>query len=287
MAQWLPVALVACLLCGGEARLVGRSASSYQAAVDEVAAVEAEDRRFWTGVFEDLESELTRLHDAAAEAETAPATNSTNATSATSLHKNTTTLKKIATHHSNPLKGLKLNLNPKSVSDLVPALAMLKSLYEDGKERIAALNAREKKYKFQYAEKQARHNATLARIETRFKNHTLSAEFRANETRDENRLWSYWEKCRERQHRQYHTSLKIQHATMERVKNMMDMYEKTIAGTANKAQVVRQLARVSGGMPEIVFLQSAWRDMRGFCGQALEELHEVRKLGDTSVISLF
>merc|ERR550539_282875 len=48
---------------------------------------------------------------------------------------------------SSPLAGLKLNLNPKSPADLAPALSMLKSLYEDGKERISQLNAREKQLK--------------------------------------------------------------------------------------------------------------------------------------------
>merc|ERR550537_1962771 len=145
---------------------------------------------------------------------------------------------------------------------------MLKGLYEDGKERIAKLNAREKKYKAQFADKEAEHARRLARIEARFKNGTLSAEFHANETRDETRMWTYWQRVRERQHRQFHTSLKIQHGTMERVKTMMDMYEKTINGQVkDKAQVKKELAKVSQGvMPDIVFLQAsvrqAWHEMR-------------------------
>ena len=35
----------------------------------------------------------------------------------------------------------------------------------------------------------------------RGKNHTLSADFLKNETKDEMRLWNYWERVRERQHR--------------------------------------------------------------------------------------
>merc|ERR1719195_84102 len=66
---------------------------------------------------------------------------------------------------TSPLKGLKLNLNPKSVADLAPALGMLKSLYESGKERIAQLNAREKKLKKDFEERQTAHNARIAQIE--------------------------------------------------------------------------------------------------------------------------
>merc|ERR1719252_201227 len=160
--------------------------------------------------------------------------------------------KAVAEKRHSPLAGLKLNLNPKSVADLVPALAMLKGLYEDGKDRIAKLNAREKKYKQQFADKEAEHNRRMARIESRFKNHTLSAEFRTNETRDENRLWNYWDRVRERQHKQYHTALKIQHATLEKVKKMIDMYEKTIAGKTDEAK--KELRKVAP--PEIVFLQA-------------------------------
>merc|ERR1719230_1585819 len=88
----------------------------------------------------------------------------------------------------------------------------------------------------------------------RAKNHTLSDEFLKNETRDENRLWAYWEKVRERQHRQFHTSLKIQHGMMTKVKTMMDMYEKAMSGGAKSAEVKKELAHVEGGAPEVVFL---------------------------------
>merc|ERR1719253_622108 len=97
---------------------------------------------------------------------------------------------------------------------LAPMLAMMKSLYDDSKERISQQNAREAKSKKWFATKEAEHNAKLSRIEGKFKNHTLSEEFRTNETRDENRYFNYWSCCRERQHRQFHTNLKIQHGMM-------------------------------------------------------------------------
>mmetsp|Transcript_21421 Transcript_21421/g.43127 ORF Transcript_21421/g.43127 Transcript_21421/m.43127 type:complete len:287 (+) Transcript_21421:71-931(+) len=221
---------------------------------------ESNDMRFWTSEWADLEVELTELQAAVnGTAAKTPA-------AAASLH-----------HHSkSPLAGLKLNLEPKSPADLVPALAMLKGLYEDGKERIGKLNAREKEAKLKFEERQAAHNHRMQEIEARFKNGTLSAEFRTNETHDENRLWSYWEKVRERQHKQYHTSLKIQHGTLEKVKAMIDMYEKTIAGTADKQQVAKQLAKVSGGaMPEVVFLQAS-EELAHFCKEALTEVRMQR-----------
>lgn len=176
---------------------------------------------------------------------------------------------------ASPLNGIKINLNPKSVADLAPALAMLKALYEDGKERIAELNAREKQSKQRFDAKQAEHVARLKTIDERFKNHTLSAEFRTNETRDENRMYSYWERVRERQHRQFHTSLKIQHGTMEREKLMIDAYEKTMAGTANRAQVSKELAKVAG-VPEVVLVQVAWRSAAAFFRGALAEVRAAR-----------
>jgi hypothetical protein len=274
--------LLAAFWAAGDCRLAVRvgvddAAVSYRSELANLGEVESDDRRFWTAEFDNLESQLERLQGAAATAE--EVANAT-ASNATKKQKGTGALA-TEKHHS-PLAGLKLNLNPKSVADLVPALAMLKGLYEDGKDRIAKLNVREKKYKQQFADKEAEHNRRLVRIEARFKNHTLSAEFRTNETRDETRMWTYWQRVRERQHRQFHTSLKIQHGTMERVKTMMDMYEKTINGQGkDKAQVKKQLSRVSqGAMPDIVFLQgdvrAAWHEMHGFCGRALSELRAAR-----------
>ena len=37
--------------------------------------------------------------------------------------------------------------------------------------------------------------------------------------------FTYWQRCRERQHRQFHTNLKIQHAMMMKTKKMVDMYD--------------------------------------------------------------
>jgi len=218
--------------------------------------VEAEDANFWSSQWGDMESELLQLQ---AEAAGQPA-NST----------------KEPSRHFNPLAGLKLNLNPKSPTDLVPALAMLKGLYEDGKERIGKLNAREKKSKQQYEEKLSQHEQHLAKISARVQNGTLSKEFGTNETKDENRLWTYWEHVRERQHRQYHTSLKIQHSTLTKEKQMIDMYEKTIAGKESKKQLAKEFSKVAGGAPEVVLFQETRQAVVQFCASELAEVRSSR-----------
>jgi len=168
-----------------------------------------------------------------------------------------------------------INLNPKTAADLAPALAMLKGLYDDGKARISSLNAREKQSKEKYAKKEADHKARLEQIASRCNSTALSAEFCKNETRDENKLFKYWTGVRERQHRQFHTSLKIQHGMMQKVKGMMDMYNKAMHGTAaQKQQVKQELAHVTGGgMPEVVLFQTMRHEVAAFCNEALEEVH--------------
>lgn len=259
-----PVALLAAFHGAAAITVISASASgasSRAAAWKALAAAEAEDGRFWTSAWSGLESDLERLRDVAAPA---PAEK-----------------KK---HRKSPLAGLKLNLNPKSTTDLIPALAMLKGLYDDGKARIGQLNAREKDLASKFEAKKAEHDRRIKTIEARFANHTLSAEMRTNETHDESRLWNYWERCRERQHKQYHTSLKIQHGTLSKEKSMIDMYEKTIAGKADKATVAKQLRKVGGGaLPDIVFLQDAQTAIVNFCDSSLKELHAAERAGRQAV----
>mmetsp|Transcript_115411 Transcript_115411/g.360991 ORF Transcript_115411/g.360991 Transcript_115411/m.360991 type:complete len:312 (+) Transcript_115411:65-1000(+) len=255
------------------------SAGAEWAAIREA---DASDRHFWDGEWAALEGVLEQLQavgDAAAAprqglflAQTGNASAAANATSHGAASVANSSHAKAG--HFSPLAGIKMNLNPKRPEDLLPALAMLKGLYENSKQRIAELNAREKQMKQEFEQREAAHNASLTRIEARFKNHTLSEEFRVNETRDENRLFSYWQRVRERQHRQFHTSLKIQHATLSKEKAMIDMYEKAIAGKDNKAQASKELARLSSGMPEVVLLQKAWVEAVPYFRQALQEVKE-------------
>jgi len=215
---------------------------------------ETSERRFWAAEWASLESEIQTLRLLADP-------------------KNATTKKE--EHHvkKSPLADLKnINLEPKSTADLAPALVLLKGLYEDGKERIGKLNAREQKLKEQFEEKKLQHERRLQAIDDRFKNHTLSEEFHTNETRDENRLFSYWERVRERQHKQYHTSLKIQHSTLDKMKTMIDLYEKTISGKADRGSIEKQLRKMTGMPATIVFLQGEGVKTAQACDELLQEL---------------
>jgi len=166
----------------------------------------------------------------------------------------------------------------KGKAALAPMLAMLKGLYQDSKDRISQQNAREEKSKKWFADKEAEHKAKLATIEGRYKNGTLSEEFHTNETRDETRYFSYWSRCRERQHRQFHTNLKIQHAMMMKTKKMIETYEKALSGKASdNAQAQKQISQMTGGgMPEIVFLQDVQRTVGSFCRESLAEVRKER-----------
>jgi len=240
---------------------------SYGTELVQLKAAETDDRRFWTQLWVAISGELEQLQTAAADG-VVVSSSAKRFSSLAQLSNGSDALGEKRRH--SPLTGLHLNLDPKVPSDLVPAAAMLKGLYEDGKQRITELNAREKKYKEAFAERQAKHDARMADIAQQ----KLSDGFKANETKDEDRLFTYWQRVRERQHRQFHTSLKIQHGTLKKVKTMIDMYDKAIAGKDNRAEAKEQIARVAGGaVPEVVLLQEAWQATAQYCKAALAEAH--------------
>lgn len=170
------------------------------------------------------------------------------------------------------MTGKKINLNAKKVADLLPELAMLKGLYAEGKERISQLNAKETQSKQRFEAQQRQHSARLATIEARFK----KTDFHTNETKDENRNFTYWEKVRAHQHRQFYTSLKIQRGTMEKEKIMIDAYEQTIAGTDDRAQIQKEIANVSGEQ-DVVFVQVALRSAAKYFSDALFEVRAAKE----------
>merc|ERR1719240_2569850 len=111
---------------------------------------------------------------------------------------------------------------------LAPMLSMLKGLYESARERIGEINKREKKSKER-------------------------PDLLKNATAEEDRLYRYWPRCREREHKQYHNMLKLQHATMQREKQMIDLYEKTLAAPkGGSKEVAKELGHVAQGLPEVV-----------------------------------
>jgi hypothetical protein len=303
------VFVLACSISGSNAKVLRGEVVSQSLNLEAsgdwatYAQAEAEDRNFLLNQLDETESELVKLQKFVTKAsqsfaglQISAAPTKTNATeknateaapAATKADTKATPAAKVdaaalaAAAAADPMKMV-ASLMPKgkggmNVAALAPMLAMLKGLYQDSKDRISQQNVREEKSKKWFADKEIEHKTKMEQIEGKFKNHTLSEEFRTNETRDENRYFNYWSRCRERQHRQFHTNLKIQHAMMNKVKKMIDMYEKTLSGKASDQEAAKkQLGAVAGGMPEIVFLQEAQHTVATFCSESLAEVRKER-----------
>merc|ERR1719313_2514354 len=108
-------------------------------------------------------------------------------------------------------------------------LDMLEGLYGDQKKRIGDLNKKEEESKKYFAKQQAEFNSRIKEITDKHNRHRLSDEFFKNETRDYTRQFKYWEGVRERNHKQFHTALKITHGMMQREKDMISKYEAAIS----------------------------------------------------------
>jgi len=285
--------LLSTFFCVATEGAVLRGQSSSQSLTSDAYEVESEDRSFLFSQLQETESELVKLQKyvetfastgafAGLQLSAGPA--GKNATSEKVMNKTSSTpkggeVKNASTASVDPAKilaslggaGMKLQ----GSAALAPMLAMLKGMYEDSKNRISQVNAREEKSKKWFADKEAEHAKRMTDIDNHFKNHKLSEELHTNETRDETRYFNYWSRVRERQHRQFHTNLKIQHAMMAKSKKMVEMYENTLSGkAADQEKVKKQLGQA--GMPEIVFLQNAEHVVTQFCRESLSELHAAR-----------
>merc|ERR1719172_354562 len=92
-------------------------------------------------------------------------------------------------------------------------LAMLKGMYDDQKHRITELNKHEEASKKRFAQHKAEYEARIAHI----KNQTLLSPGTAkNATEQATKFFKYWERARDRGHRQFHNALKITHSSMQR-----------------------------------------------------------------------
>lgn len=127
-----------------------------------------------------------------------------------------------------------LEASSASPSDLLPALAMLRSVYSDGKERIGKLNKQEEDSKKEFQSKEHAHDQKLGDIRKKFDAKKISEQFYQTEVKDENRIWKYWTQVRAHQHRQFLAALRVQHGTMKKVSHMIDLYEKTLAAKGIK-----------------------------------------------------
>jgi len=158
---------------------------------------------------------------------------------------------------------------------LAPALGMLHGLYDDQKGRISALNKREQTSKERFAEQQKKHDQKLASLKDKFDHHRISQEFYANSTKDENRLFKYWQGCRDRAHHQFHTQLKLTHGLMEKEKGMIGAYDKALADPEPTKDGLKAFNKVAKQVtPEIVFMQDS--DVQ-FCASSLAIVEEESK----------
>ncbi|CAE7544557.1 unnamed protein product [Symbiodinium microadriaticum] len=162
-------------------------------------------------------------------------------------------------------------------AQLLPALEMLRGLYQDGKERISELNAKEEDSKKAFTEKEAAHEKKLASMKEKLETKKISNEFYESEVKDENRIWTYWSKVRERQHRQYLSALRLQHATMKKVHNMIELYEKALSSKGStsdlKEDLQKVMATMHGGAPgHLVLMQDELKGIQ-CCSAELDALH--------------
>lgn len=141
--------------------------------------------------------------------------------------------------------------NDAPAGDLSPMAAMLDSLYEESKKKIVELNQKEEKSKRLYGAREAAHDARLKALGDEFQKHHAPAALKASDSAleahledEENFFMKYWKRVRDRNHKQFHTFLKIQHGLMSRLKSMSDMVKQAAAGKA-----------LQQPLPEVAFLQ--------------------------------
>jgi hypothetical protein len=162
-----------------------------------------------------------------------------------------------------------------SAMELEPTLTMLDGLYEQSKKRIVELNKKEDKSKLAYKGRESEHESRLAQIESEFKQHDQVPEaMRASDLQEESHLLdeenffqAYWKRVRERNHKQYHTFLRIQHGMMDRAKQMKDMYEQALSS--------EQAGSSSQQPPDVALLQGAQHFAMKFVHASLADVEEL------------
>merc|ERR1719316_1041691 len=183
------------------------------------------------------------------------------------------------------LSGLPAMPDAKAVQGkamLAPMLEMLKGMYADQKIRIGELNKHEEEAKKRFEKQKAEYEARIAKI----KNNTLlSAGTAKNATEQATKFFKYWERSRERGHRQFHNALKITHSSMQKEKEMIAAYEKAIAGDAPTAKDQAKMKEIKNSLPEQapeVVLAQQRKVVAAFCQDTLKEidieLREQKKL---------
>lgn len=159
-------------------------------------------------------------------------------------------------------------------------LAMLEGLYDSQKDRIVEINKHEEKSKKRYDEQLKAYNSKCAALDLERKRGKWDDGFYKNMTRDNAHQFDYVKRCRERDHKQFHNSLKLTHATMSKEKTMVKAYTEALAGPTpkNTKDASKQLAKVEkdSGMPEIVFVQQAQAIVH-FCQESRADVQNAMK----------
>jgi len=112
----------------------------------------------------------------------------------------------------------------------------------------------------------------MASLKDKIDQHKVSQGFYDNSTKDENRLFKYWQSCRERAHHQFHTQLKLTHGLMDKEKNMIGAYDKALADPAPTKDGLKAFNKLTKQeQPEIVLMQDS--DVE-FCRSSLAIVQE-------------
>lgn len=120
-------------------------------------------------------------------------------------------------------------------------LGLMKGMYATWKDKISAANKKEEQQKKKL-------EVEIARLEEKKRNNRNDA----NATKWYDSMERYWKKQRALSHQQYHTSLKMMHAGMEKMKTMIGVMGDAVAG---KKPTKKELASVGVTVqPEVVLL---------------------------------
>jgi len=137
------------------------------------------------------------------------------------------------------LAGLQLVGSHEAPSDsatMASEAELLNGFYEDSKKRIVQLNQHEAVSKQRYLEHQATDRARVSEIESEFRGKHADSALKAHLEDEEGFFKKYWERVRARNHKQFHTCLKIQHGLMDRLGSMREAYKQAAEQPAMAVQ---------------------------------------------------
>jgi len=155
--------------------------------------------------------------------------------------------------------------------------AMLNGMYDHFKERIGEANKHEAKSKKMFEQRKADFDAKMKAMEEKAAKDKRPVQPGeeppyAGLKATEERIFKYWTRQRELQHRQYHTMLKIAHGGMMRMKEAMKMYETAMAGGKPKQQDLQKLQQMA---PDVVLTQVKVQVAK-FCQDSLAMLNQLQ-----------